>query len=144
MPTLASVTPPVPPMMIISAGMLMNEAGLVPSIIELSRSAPNAHPIPIAVDAFIATLIGCGKKILESWLDQLVPHCRERRAIAVGRRRTGLTLSASARERVAEHLGAIRAHSRGDLLGCLRHDDLRAGGECDHRVGSGLDRHDHV
>jgi hypothetical protein len=53
-------------MMIMSAGMFMKEAGLVPSIIELSSRAPNAHPIPIAVEAFIATLIGCGKKILES------------------------------------------------------------------------------
>ncbi len=54
MPTLASVTPPVPPRMMISAGMLMNEAGLVPSIIELSSREPNASPIPMAVAAFIA------------------------------------------------------------------------------------------
>ncbi len=61
MPTLASVTPAVPPRMIIKAGMLMNEAGLVPSIIELSSSDPKATPIPIAVAAFIATHIGgCG------------------------------------------------------------------------------------
>ena len=61
MPTLASVTPAVPPRMIIIAGMLMNEAGLVPSIIELSSSDPKATPIPMAVAAFIATPIGgCG------------------------------------------------------------------------------------
>src|SRR5271166_935267 len=54
MPTLASVTPPVPPMMIMSAGMLMNEAGLVPSIIELSIREPKATRIPMAVEAFIA------------------------------------------------------------------------------------------
>ena len=56
MPTLASVTPAVPPMMIMSAGMLMNEAGLVPSIIELMSREPKANPIPMAVAAFIATL----------------------------------------------------------------------------------------
>lgn len=56
--TLASVTPPVPPRMMINAGMLMNVAGLVPSIIELSSSEPNATPIPIAVAAFIAPCIG--------------------------------------------------------------------------------------
>jgi hypothetical protein len=44
--------------MIIRAGMLMNEAGLVPSIIELMSSEPNASPIPMAVAAFIATPIG--------------------------------------------------------------------------------------
>ncbi len=67
MPMLASVTPKVPPMMIISAGMLMKEAGLVPSIIELSKSAPKAAPIPMAVEAFIAQLIGRCGKILDSW-----------------------------------------------------------------------------
>ncbi len=56
MPTLASVTPPVPPRMIISAGMLMKEAGLVPSIIELKSREPKANPIPMAVEAFIASL----------------------------------------------------------------------------------------
>ena len=54
MPTLASVTPVVPPMMMISAGMLMNEAGLVPSIIALSRIATVATTIPMPVAAFIA------------------------------------------------------------------------------------------
>src|SRR6185312_16028092 len=58
MPTLASVTPAVPPRMIIIAGMLMNAAGLVPSILELRSSDPKATPIPIAVAAFIATHIG--------------------------------------------------------------------------------------
>ncbi len=46
MPVLASVTPKVPPMMIISAGMLMKEAGLVPSIIELSKQRAESHANP--------------------------------------------------------------------------------------------------
>ena len=46
MPTLASVTPAVPPRMIISAGMLMKEAGLVPSIIELSSRDAEGHADP--------------------------------------------------------------------------------------------------
>ena len=41
-----------------SAGMLMKEAGLVPSIIELSSREPKATPIPMAVAAFIAAVIG--------------------------------------------------------------------------------------
>jgi hypothetical protein len=40
--------------MIMSAGMLMNEAGLVPSIIELMSRDPKASAIPMAVAAFIA------------------------------------------------------------------------------------------
>ena len=68
-PTLASVTPKVPPRMIISAGMLMNEAGLVPSIIELSSRAPKATPIPIAVAAFIALVHRPGGAILQLALD---------------------------------------------------------------------------
>src|ERR1700683_1045045 len=78
MPTLASVTPAVTPMMIISAGMLMNEAGLVPSIIELSSREPNASPIPIAVAAFIACLHRPPRKILQSWLARM--HERSNRA----------------------------------------------------------------
>ncbi len=67
MPTLASVAPAVPPMMIISAGMLMKEAGLVPSIIELSSREPKAMPIPMAVAAFIAPFHRRPRKILQSW-----------------------------------------------------------------------------
>src|ERR1035438_892893 len=59
MPTEARVTPPVPPRMMRSAGMLMNEAGLVPSIIELMSSEPKATPIPMAVEAFIAHTSAC-------------------------------------------------------------------------------------
>jgi hypothetical protein len=44
--------------MIIRAGMFMNEAGLVPSIIELSSSDPKASAIPMAVAAFICNPIG--------------------------------------------------------------------------------------
>ena len=46
MPTLASVTPPVPPMMIISAGMSMKEAGLVPPMSELISQGAEGHPNP--------------------------------------------------------------------------------------------------
>ena len=65
MPTLAKVTPKVPPRMIIKAGMLMKDAGLVPSIIELSRRAPKAAPIPMAVEAFIVHLHRPRPEILE-------------------------------------------------------------------------------
>jgi len=44
--------------MIMSAGMLMNEAGLVPSIIELKSREPKATPIPMAVAAFTVSYIG--------------------------------------------------------------------------------------
>jgi len=54
MPTLASVAPAVPAMIRINAGMSMNEAGLVPSIVALNRSPTTATPIPIPVAAFIA------------------------------------------------------------------------------------------
>jgi Fic/DOC family len=42
--------------MIMSAGMSMNEAGLVPPISELIIREPKATPIPMAVEAFIASL----------------------------------------------------------------------------------------
>jgi hypothetical protein len=48
--------------MIISAGMSMNEAGLVPPISELIIREPRATPIPMAVEAFIAAYIGCREK----------------------------------------------------------------------------------
>ena len=67
MPTLASVTPAVPPKMIISAGMLMNEAGLVPSISELSRSETKASPMPMAVAAFIVPIIGARSESFGCW-----------------------------------------------------------------------------
>ena len=75
MPTLASVTPKVPPRMMISAGMLMKEAGLVPSIIELSSSEPNATPIPMAVAAFIALVHRPQRPILQSFGSALTQTC---------------------------------------------------------------------
>src|SRR5580700_9362618 len=77
MPTLASVTPNVPPRMIINAGMLMKEAGLVPSIIELSSREPNAAPIPIAVAAFIASVHRLPPEFLQSSGERL--HKRSNR-----------------------------------------------------------------
>ncbi len=53
MPTLASVTPIVPPQMSRIAVGFMNAAGDVPSIIALMRIAPAATAIPIAVAAFM-------------------------------------------------------------------------------------------
>ena len=53
MPTLAIVAPAVPATMISSAGMLMNAAGLVPSIIALIRIPTTATPIPMPVAAFM-------------------------------------------------------------------------------------------
>jgi hypothetical protein len=50
--------------MIISAGMLMKEAGLVPSIIELNSREPKATPIPMALAAFIASYIGLQRQSL--------------------------------------------------------------------------------
>ncbi len=54
MPTLASVVPAVPAMMMSNAGMSMNAAGLVPSIIALSRMPKTAMAIPMPVAAFIS------------------------------------------------------------------------------------------
>src|ERR1035441_10895509 len=71
MPTLASVTPAVPPRMIMSAGMFMNEAGLVPSIIELMIREPKASPIPMAVAAFIAPFHRLVHAILQSCTAEL-------------------------------------------------------------------------
>jgi len=53
-PTLASVTPLVPPTMMMSAEMFMNEAGLVPSIIALISRATVAAAIPMPVAAFMS------------------------------------------------------------------------------------------
>src|ERR1700690_2147444 len=53
MPTLAIVAPPVPPQTISRAGMSMNAAGLVPSIIALRRIPNAATPMPTAVAGFI-------------------------------------------------------------------------------------------
>jgi hypothetical protein len=58
--------------MIMSAGMLMNEAGLVPSIIELINSEPKASPIPISVAAFIAPFHRLAQEILQFW--ELLVH----------------------------------------------------------------------
>src|SRR4249919_3647854 len=54
MPQLANVTPLVPPTMMMSAEMLMNEAGLVPSIVALMSSATVAATIPMPVAAFMS------------------------------------------------------------------------------------------
>ena len=54
MPQLAIVTPPVPPMMISSAGMSMKAAGLVPPMIPAIRMPIVATTIPIAVAGFIS------------------------------------------------------------------------------------------
>ena len=58
MPTLASVAPLVPPRMIRSAGMSMNDAGLVPSIIAPIRMPGTATPMPMPVAGFIGPFIG--------------------------------------------------------------------------------------
>src|SRR5271165_4551992 len=114
MPTLASVTPAVPPMMIMSAGMLMNEAGLVPSIIELSSREPNASAIPIAVAAFIASLHRPPGKILQSWPAGL--HERSNRATQLARlvllgfaTRDRPRPPTGAAIRVASHVGSASA-----------------------------------
>src|SRR5271165_5129223 len=166
MPTLASVTPAVPPMMIINAGMLMNDAGLVPAIIELSSREPKATPMPMAVEAFIAPLHRPAATILQSCrsrmhkrpqpegaggrdpqrglLADVVVDGGEPGGLTVGRRRPRAARPAAAGEGFAEHVGAVGADRRGDVLRALRDDHLRARGERDHRVGGRLDRDDHV
>jgi hypothetical protein len=48
----AMTAPPVPPTISRSAGMFMKAIGFVPSMMLASRSAPNAHTMPMAVMAF--------------------------------------------------------------------------------------------
>src|SRR5579871_4716111 len=55
-PTLAIVTPEVPPRMMMKAGMFMNEAGEVPSIMALNRIATVATTIPMMVAAFMVPI----------------------------------------------------------------------------------------
>ena len=53
-PTEDSVAPPVPTSTMISAGMLKNAIGCVPSIMEANSSATTPAAIPMAVAAFIS------------------------------------------------------------------------------------------
>src|SRR5580704_8763323 len=172
MPTLASVTPPVPPRMIISAGMSMKEAGLVPPISELIIREPKATPIPMAVAAFIAATSAIRKQFFNpgvrpctngqtrpcggsptgrrapaalASLARLVLDGREPRRLARDGHDRGLALGrAAAPQCLAQHRRSVGLDGRGDLGGRLGDDDLGAGGERDDGVGRGLDRHDHV
>lgn len=53
-PTLDIVAAPVPTQTMMSAGMLKNAIGCVPSIMEANSSAKMPAPIPMAVAAFIS------------------------------------------------------------------------------------------
>jgi hypothetical protein len=88
--------------MIINAGMLMNEAGLVPPIIELIARAPKATPIPMAVEAFIASIHRLSHEILQSWTASMHKRARRRpRApLPIGARPPGGAVLEAGRGRV--------------------------------------------
>src|SRR4051812_12283861 len=119
----ARVAPNVPTNTISIAGMLMNAAGEVPSIIEPMRRPKMATPIPMAVAAFM------GKRVplVQSSAHAAIPSSAEagrRQKAAPGPRASAFCLLPSAfsdgrvppAPRLVEDLGAPLLHGCGDLF----------------------------
>src|SRR3954454_6818516 len=137
----AMVTPPVPPTMISSAGMLSSPIGLPPSRMTASNSDAIAPPIPIAVICFTEGLRSFG----------LRAAVRGRGAYAA-RGLSAVQPGTSARQRellvgrggVAEDARVPVAHPLRDLFRGLEDDELRPVRQHHDRVGMRLDHVDRV
>src|SRR5579859_5150794 len=156
-PTLAMVTPNVPPRMMMKAGMLMNEAGEVPSIIALNRIATVATTIPMMVAAFMVPIRLIDSRRESSSARERPPtrrlslrlvarllgqaqgnRCRQFLAglgALRGRRRLELGLLELGLAPLAQRSGqdhhSVVAHGGRDLRGVLGNEQLAAVGERD-------------
>src|SRR5690242_7690997 len=129
-PQLASVTMLVPPAMMISAEMLKNDAGLVPSIVALIISATAAATIPMPVAAFMTLKSASGSDTSAAR--------PEPDAFA----RDGASVRDPHGQR--HRFDATAQHLLGDVGRGFGDEDLLATGQSDHGIRVGLDGHDHL
>src|SRR5579875_3745923 len=150
-PQLASVAPPVPQMMIKSAGMSMKAAGLVPPIIADMSIPPAARPMPMADAGFISSPTSTAARISSSRLLGLADGVDRKRGGAglaqrhhAAQRAPLLAELVAAQQRLGEDPRPVVGDLLGDALGRLGDDDLLPVDDRQHRVRRRLDGDDHV
>src|SRR5690348_4449898 len=144
----ASVAPNVPTNTISAAGMLMNAAGEVPSIVDPKRRPRMATPIPIAVAAFMAVRVPLAGTSASGANTSRDVEADADAGLAPGPLRLCQRLRLDGRvpapPGLVQDLRAPLAHGGGHLVGGLLDNDLRPRRKSDDGVGMGLDRRDEV